>query len=115
VSVYSCRGVSVSYPTKRAIRRVVRVFLAVFLIFVASAAYGQSTSQNTISTVAGGPPSNNIAPTAPTATLAGPQSIVRDPSGNFFVITDAGVIYKVTPGMAAPSVMTIYAQLRLRH
>jgi len=99
----------VSYPTKRAIQRVFRVFLAAFLFVVASAAYGQSTSQNTISTAAGGPPPNNIAPTAPTASLAGPQAIVRDPSGNFFVITDAGVIYKVTPGTVAPSVMTIYA------
>ena len=103
-----------SYPTKRAIQRVVRVFLAAFpfaafLFVVASAAHGQSTSQNTISTVAGGPPPNNIAPTAPTASLAGPQSIVRDPSGNFFVVTDAGVIYKVTPGTTAPSTMSIYA------
>ena len=98
-----------SYPTKRAIQRVVRVFLAALLFVVASAAYGQSTSQNTISTAAGGPPPNNIAPTAPTASLAGPQSVVRDPSGNFFVVTDAGVIYKVTPGTVAPSVMTIYA------
>ena len=109
VSVYMCRGVSVSYPTNQAIQRVVRVFLAAFLFIVANAAYGQSTAQNTINTVAGGPPANNIAPTAPTASLGGPQSIVRDPSGNFFVVTDDGVIYKVTPGTVAPSVMTIYA------
>jgi len=105
VFVYGGSGGLLNYSTKRAFHYVAGVFSASLLLLFANTTY----AQNTISTVAGGPPPNNVAPTAATASLAGPQSIVRDPSGNFFVITDAGVIYKVTPGTVAPSVMTIYA------
>jgi trimeric autotransporter adhesin len=94
-----------NYSTKGAVHFLVRVFAALLLLLFANIAY----AQNTISTVAGGPPPNNVAPTAAAATLEGPQAIVRDPFGNFYVITDSGVIYKVTPPATAPSNMSIYA------
>ncbi|MGA7623142.1 MAG: choice-of-anchor D domain-containing protein [Candidatus Acidiferrales bacterium] len=94
------------HPVKRAVRCAVPVLLASFALLFPQIVCGQSTLQNTISTVAGGPPPNNVAPTAAAATLEGPQSVVRDPSGNFFVVTDTGVIYKITP---SPGTMTVYA------
>lgn len=96
-------------PATHGSRRLVRVLVASFVLLFARIAYGQSTAQNTISTVAGGPPPNNIAPTTAAATLEGPQSVVRDPSGNFFVVTDSGVIYKITPATTSPSTLAIYA------
>jgi sugar lactone lactonase YvrE len=84
-------------------RRLVRVFSALLLVVFANAAY----AQNTISTVAGGPPLNNASPTA--TPIEGPQAVVRDGSGNLYVVNDNGVIYKVTPGTTAPSTMVIYA------
>jgi sugar lactone lactonase YvrE len=99
----------VGHFAKCAIRRLIRVFLASFVLLFAQIVHGQGTAQNTISTVAGGPPPNNVAPTAAAATLEGPQSVVRDPSGNFFVVTDSGIIYKITPANTSPSTMTIYA------
>jgi trimeric autotransporter adhesin len=93
----------VSENTRRAWRYFLRISAALPVLLLANVALGQ----NTISTVAGSAPPNNVAPTAATATLEGPQSIVRDPAGNFYVITDAGVIFKITPGAAG--VMTIYA------
>jgi uncharacterized repeat protein (TIGR01451 family) len=83
-------------------RRIALVIL-VFIGFFAAPAQ----AQNTISTVAGSPPPNNVAPTA--ASLEGPVDVVRDGAGNLFVLTDSGVIYKVTPGPTAPSTLTIYA------
>jgi trimeric autotransporter adhesin len=94
-----------NYSTKRAVHYVVGVFPALLLLLFANITH----AQNTISTVAGGPPPNNVAPTAAAATLEGPQAIVRDPFGNFFVITDSGVIYKVAPPATLPSAMSIYA------
>ena len=73
------------------------------LLLSASAAH----AQNTISTYAGGPPPSGVLPTA--APIEGPQSIVRDPAGNLYVVTDAGPIYKITPGTTAPGVLTIFA------
>ena len=83
-------------------RRIALVILVFIGFFAASA-----QAQNTISTVAGSPPPNNVAPTA--ASLEGPVDVVRDGAGNLLVLTDSGVIYKVTPGPAAPSLLTIYA------
>lgn len=88
----------------RAMPYSVRLFSAILFLLLANVAY----AQNTITTVAGGPPPNNVAPTSPAATLEGPQAVVRDASGNLFVVTDSGVIFKVTPGTVAPSIMTIY-------
>ena len=48
-----------------------------------------------------------MAPTA--ASLEGPVDVVRDGAGNLLVLTDSGVIFKVTPGAAAPGTLTIYA------
>jgi sugar lactone lactonase YvrE len=103
VQVYA--GGLLNYSTKRAVHFLVGVFSAWLLLLFANTTY----AQNTISTVAGGPPPNNVAPTAAAATLEGPQTIVRDAFGNFFVITDSGVIYKVAPPGTAPSLMSIYA------
>jgi sugar lactone lactonase YvrE len=75
--------------------------LALLLLLVSNVA----RAQNTISTVAGSVPPNNVAPTA--AAIEGPQAVARDSSGNLYVVNDNGVIYKVTPG--TPSSMSIYA------
>jgi trimeric autotransporter adhesin len=80
------------------------VLLAILGLANAFSASGQI---NTITTVAGGELPNNVPPT--TAGLEGVYGVARDASGNLFVITDVGVIYKVTPGAAAPSSMAIYA------
>jgi trimeric autotransporter adhesin len=93
----------VSYPKKRVEQYFVRAFLASLLLLLGNAAYGQ----NTISTVAGSAPPNNISPTA--AAIEGPVGVVRNASGTLFVLTDSGVIYKVTPGTTAPSTLVIYA------
>ena len=66
-----------------------------------------SQAQNTISTVAGGNPLNGTNPTG--TGIEGPYGVVRDASGNLFVFTDQGIIYKVTPGTVAPSTMSVYA------
>jgi sugar lactone lactonase YvrE len=63
--------------------------------------------QNTISTIAGGAPPNNVSPTA--APIEGPVAIAQDASGNLYVVNDNGVIYKVTPGLGVPSSMSIFA------
>ena len=87
-------------------RHLARAFAALVLLLFASVASAQSTAQNTISTVAGGPATNNAAPTA--TPIEGPQAVVRDASGNLYVVNDNGVIYKIPVATAAP-VMTIYA------
>ena len=69
-----------------------RAVLMSVLLLIAGAARGQ----NTISTIAGGAPANNVSPTA--APIEGPQAMVRDPAGNLYVVNDIGVIYKVTAG-----------------
>jgi hypothetical protein len=76
--------------------------LAVLLLF-ASVARGQ----NTISTVAGGAPANSVSPTS--APIEGPVAVARDSSGNLYVVTDIGVIDKVTQGVGVPISMSIYA------
>ena len=90
-----------SRATSSAAQYFIRVFSIAALLLFAHVAY----AQNTISTVAGGPPANNVAPTA--APIEGPQAIARDASGNLYVVNDIGVIYKVTA--APPSSMVIYA------
>ena len=90
-------------PTKSTAQYFIRVFSLAVLILSASVARGQ----NTISTVAGGPPANNVSPTA--APIEGPEAMVRDSSGNLYVVNDNDVIYKVTPGTVVPSSMSIYA------
>jgi uncharacterized repeat protein (TIGR01451 family) len=65
-------------------------------------------AQNTISTVAGSAAPNNVSPTA--ASIEGPVGVVRDGSGNLYVLTDSGVVYKVTiPPTGAPSTLVIFA------
>src|SRR5271156_4686364 len=96
------RRTFMSRPTKSAAQYLIRAFSLVLLLF-ANVAYGQ----NTTSTVAGGPPANNVSPTR--APLEGPPAMVRDSLGNLYVVNDNGVIYKVTPGTAAPSSLSIYA------
>ena len=91
-----------SRPTKSAPQYFVRAFSLSVLLLFANAA----RAQNTISTVAGGAPPNNVAPTA--APIEGPQAMVRDSAGNLYVVNDNGVIYKVTAGTPAPS-MSIFA------
>ena len=87
--------------TSNAAQYFIRVFsIAILLLFAHVAC-----AQNTISTIAGGPPPNNVAPTA--APIEGPQAIARDAAGNLYVVNDIGVIYKVTA--APPSSMVIYA------
>jgi trimeric autotransporter adhesin len=93
----------VSNPKKRVEQNFVRAFLAALLLLLGNVAYGQ----NTISTVAGSAPPTNVSPTA--AAIEGPVGVVRDAAGNLFVLTDSGVIYKVTPGTVAPSTLVIYA------
>jgi sugar lactone lactonase YvrE len=94
-------------PTKSTAQYFIRVFSLAVLILSASVARGQ----NTISTVAGGTPANNVSPTA--APIEGPQGMARDVSGNLYVVTDIGVIYKVAAGTPAP-LMSIYAGTNLR-
>src|SRR5271155_623933 len=97
------RRTFMSRPTKSAAQYLIRAFSLVLLLF-ANVAYGQ----NTTSTVAGSAAPNNVAPTA--ASIEGPVGVVRDPSGNLYVLTDAGVVYKVTvPPTVAPSTLVIFA------
>ncbi len=84
-------------------RYLARVLSLLALLLFASIAQ----AQNTISTVAGGPPLNNVSPTA--APLVGPQAVVRDASGNLYVVNDDGVIYKVVNQPGVPSSMVIFA------
>ena len=91
-----------SRPTRCAAQYFVRAFSLSVLLLFANAA----RAQNTISTVAGGAPPNNVSPTA--APIEGPQAMVRDSAGNLYVVNDNGVIYKVTAGTPAPS-MSIFA------
>src|SRR5271156_4742469 len=74
----------------------------VILLLFASGAWGQ----NTISTVAGSAPPNDVLATA--APIEGPVAMTRDAGGNLYVVTDIGVIYKV-PGDTAAPFMSIYA------
>ncbi|HXN73529.1 MAG TPA: nidogen-like domain-containing protein [Candidatus Acidoferrales bacterium] len=94
-------GVSGAATRRR--RYLARALSVLALLPLASAA----RAQNTISTVAGSAPANNVSPTG--APLVGPQAVVRDGAGNLYVVNDNGVIYKVTPGTVAPSNMTIFA------
>ncbi|MGC1967209.1 MAG: choice-of-anchor D domain-containing protein [Candidatus Acidiferrales bacterium] len=80
-------------------RRLVFVTLAV----LAGLLPVQTSAQNTISTVAGGQLPNNVPNTG--AGLEGVYGVVRDSTGNLYVITDVGVIYKATPS----GTTTIYA------
>jgi Abnormal spindle-like microcephaly-assoc'd, ASPM-SPD-2-Hydin/Galactose oxidase, central domain/NHL repeat len=80
---------------------------SLLLFFLIAGLAASSQAQNTISTVAGGNPLNGTNPTA--TGIEGPYGIVRDGSGNLFVLTDQGIIYKVTPGTTAPSTMSIYS------
>ncbi len=92
-----------SRPTKSAAQYFIGFgWLAVLLLFA-----NVARAQNTISTVAGSAPPNNVSPTA--APIEGPVAIARDATGNLYVVNDNGVIYKVTPGTLAPSSMSIYA------
>src|SRR5277367_6254 len=90
------------------LRRILRrapslIILCLLLLLIANAAY----AQNTVSTVAGSAPPNNVSPTS--AQIEGPQAVVRDTLGNLYVVNDNGVIYKVTAGTTAPSSTSIYA------
>jgi sugar lactone lactonase YvrE len=97
------RRTFVNRPTRSAAQYFVSVVsVAVLLLFT-----NVARAQNTISTVAGGAPPNSVSPTA--APIEGPEAMVRDSSGNLYVVNDNGVIYKVTPGTVAPSSMSIYA------
>jgi uncharacterized repeat protein (TIGR01451 family) len=93
----------VSGAATRRRRYLARALSLLALLLFATVAH----AQNTISTVAGSAPANNVSPTA--APLVGPQAVVRDGAGNLYVVNDNGVIYKVTPGTVAPSNMTIFA------
>ncbi len=90
-------------PTKSSAQYFIRVFSLAVLFLFANVARGQ----NSISTVAGSAPANGVSPTA--APIEGPEAMVRDSSGNLYVVNDNGVIYKVTPGTVTPSSMSIYA------
>jgi trimeric autotransporter adhesin len=87
-------------PTKSAARYFIGICALWVLLVFANVARGQ----NTVSTVAGSAPPNNVGPTA--APIEGPVAVTRDASGNLYVVTDIGVIYKVTS--APPSSMSIY-------
>jgi len=93
----------VNRATKTAAQYFIRVFALWMLLLFANVTYGQ----NTISTVAGSAAPNNVSPTA--ASIEGPVGVVRDAAGNLFVLTDSGVIYKVTAGTTAPSTLVIFA------
>jgi trimeric autotransporter adhesin len=97
----------VNRPTKSPAQYFIRVFSLAVLFLFANVARGQ----NTISTVAGGPPLSGVSPTA--APIEGPQAMARDAVGNLYVVTDIGVIYKVAAGTPAP-LMSIYAGNNLR-
>src|ERR1700722_12419509 len=84
-------------------RNFARVLSPLSLLLFASVA----SAQNTITTVAGSAAPNNVSPTA--ASIEGPVGVVRDGSGNLYVLTDSGVVYKVTPGTTAPSTLVIFA------
>jgi sugar lactone lactonase YvrE len=73
------------------------------LVVVAALLPPQTRAQNTITTVAGGALPNNVPNTG--AGLEGVYGVVRDATGNLYVITDVGVIYKATPSGA----ISIYA------
>jgi trimeric autotransporter adhesin len=73
------------------------------LVVLAALLPVQTRAQNTITTVAGGQLPNNVPNTG--AGLEGVYGLVRDSTGNLYVITDVGVIYKATPSGA----MSIYA------
>ena len=87
-------------PRRRCLALVLSLLALLLFASVASA-------QNTISTVAGSAPANNVSPTG--AALAGPQAVVRDGSGNLYVVNDNGVIYKVVNQPGVPSTMVIFA------
>ena len=89
----------------RATSSTAQYFIRVFSIAILLLSAHVTSAQNTISTVAGSAPANNVAPTA--APIEGPQAIARDAAGNLYVVNDIGVIYKVTA--APPSSMSIYA------
>src|ERR1700721_465509 len=72
------------------------------LMVFANVAWGQ----NTISTVAGSAPPDDVLATA--APIEGPVAVVRDAAGNLYVVNDNGVIYKVPADTPAPF-MSIYA------
>src|SRR5208282_1887839 len=100
ITASSLKETGVSRATRNAGRYFICGFSLLVLLLFANVAY----SQNTISTVAGGAPANNVSPTS--AIIEGPQAVVRDTSGNLYVVTDIGVIYKVTAGTTAPSSMS---------
>ena len=87
---------------KNAARYFVRVLSFVMLMVFANVAWGQ----NTISTVAGSAPPDDVLATA--APIEGPVAVVRDAAGNLYVVNDNGVIYKV-PGDTPAPFMSIYA------
>ena len=80
-------------------RRLVFIALAIVALLLPV----ETRAQNTITTVAGGALPNNVSNTG--AGLEGVYGVVRDSTGNLYVITDVGVIYKATPSGA----MSIYA------
>jgi trimeric autotransporter adhesin len=90
-------------PTEIGVQYFVGVFSLAVLLLFANVARGQ----NTISTVAGSAPPNNVAPTA--APIEGPVAIAQDAAGNLYVVNDNGVIYKATSGLGVPSSMSIFA------